>query len=83
VLIRRQNRWYIELAYLTDEDLSTKPALPPFGGTRVFDIKNKKQPIAEIDELPAGNMVRLPEGDEIEIELKIGTETLQSPILKP
>jgi hypothetical protein len=79
LLIRRQNRWYLELFYLPDNNFSARRP----NATRVFDVRRKNHPIAEIDGPPAGEMVRLPEGDEIQIELKIGEQTLRSPVLKP
>ena len=79
LLIRRQDRCYVELLYA---DASNQPGRPE-ARTRVFAVKNKNQPLVEIDGLPLGEMVRLDEGEEVEMELSVGTQILRSPVLKP
>jgi hypothetical protein len=83
ILIKRRNRWYVELSYLPDENLTEKRGLPPLKGYRVFDVQLKREIAAENDALPAGEVVRLDEGHEIELELGVGKQTERSPVFKP
>ncbi len=77
ILVKRLNRWYVELWNLSDEG-SPSPST-----TRVFDVKIKKRPLAEITGLPGGNAIRADEGCEIQLELTVGEQTFRSPVFKP
>jgi hypothetical protein len=77
LLIKRLNRWYIELT-----DSSNEPS--PINRTRVFDLKIKDKPLAaEIDGFPWGGRIRVDEGHEIQLELTAGEKTYGSPVFKP
>jgi hypothetical protein len=76
LLIKRLNRWYLDLTSLSDER-------SPIDRTRVFDVKNKNKPLAEFDDSPNGGTVRLDEGHEIQLELTVGKTTYRSPVFKP
>ena len=76
LLIKRLNRWYVEL-----EDSSDEPS--PIDHTRVFDLKNTTKPLAEIDGLPSGSRIRVDEGHAIQLELTADQKTCRSPVFKP
>ncbi len=76
LLIKRLNRWYVELT-----DSSNEPS--PIDRTRVFDLKIKNKPLAEIDGLPRGDRIRLDDGHEIQLELTADEKTYRSPVFKP
>jgi hypothetical protein len=76
LLIKRLNRWYVELIALSD-------AASLIDRTRVFDVKSKNKPLSEIDGAPNGSRVLLDEGHEIQVELTADEKTYRSPVFKP
>jgi hypothetical protein len=83
LVIRRQNRWYVELSYLPGVNFSEIRDFPEVKSVRIFDANVKNKPVAEIDHLPLGTRARVVAGHEIEIELTVGNRTEHSPLFKP
>jgi hypothetical protein len=75
IVLKRSNRWYVELWNLSDEESSAT--------TRVFDVKLTNRPLAEIEGAVSGSRIRADEGREIQLELSVGKQTYRSPIFKP
>jgi hypothetical protein len=75
ILLKRLNRWYVELWNLSDEESSAT--------TRVFDVKIKNRPLAEIEGALSSSRIRADEGREVQLELTVGKQTFRSPIFKP